>query len=605
MLSSDKRHLLLEGSSATQDENVVDRFWLVKVVMYLLGVGSLLPWNALITPIEYFQLRFSGSEFERSFESFLTITFTCVSTVVVLSLQQWQHLVSLRVSIVVSLLLLIAVFVILTALAIAPLRLKDDALLAHLSGDASTQFAIVIACSALCGIGQGVLTAASMSYAALFARPRYLQAVSVGQGLAGLTITLGSLGVSLPGIARDCAGTGAAAASSLATISPLATAVSYAAADGVVAVGDAPGVSHARDVVGAAAVYFGAAVTVLLCCLLGFVLAETLPFTRARKRLQQRSEIDGATGVCAGGGFQSGEGDGVIPLGSESLTTATRLNADHSIVNAPAPAPATSTVANGGGGGPASGEGVGTCELLATVWRFALSVCFIYSITIAIFPSLTSTIVAAPYARHANGTRDTTLTAPASPAARLLGHGVAFSGAPIARFSSHTLGGGGGGCEWVHLFVPLGFVIFNLGDTIGRNLPCLPRRPRTLLALCAARIVFAPLFMLCYTTAGGGLQLPLFWGSDALPLCIMLLFSLTNGWLTSAVFVTSQDAVSPALRGKVASLLVSMLNVGIFCGASLSFVVRYLDCTPSAANGFDCNPFISAPLSNASATLAA
>ena len=31
-------------------------------------------------------------------------------------------------------------------------------------------------------------------------------------------------------------------------------------------------------------------------------------------------------------------------------------------------------------------------------------------------------------------------------------------------------------------------------------------------------------------------------------------------------------------------------------GSALAFWVRYLDCTPSAANGFDCNPFFSQPL---------
>lgn len=48
-----------------------------------------------------------------------------------------------------------------------------------------------------------------------------------------------------------------------------------------------------------------------------------------------------------------------------------------------------------------------------------------------------------------------------------------------------------------------------------------------------------------------------------------------------------------ALRETCTTLLVCLLNGGIFVGASLSFVIRYLDCTPGEANDFDCNPFIS------------
>ena len=137
--------------------------------------------------------------------------------------------------------------------------------------------------------------------------------------------------------------------------------------------------------------------------------------------------------------------------------------------------------------------------------------------------------------------------------------------------------------------------------------------------------------MLCHTAAGGALQLPAFAGDDALALLIMAIFSISNGWLTSSIFVASQSAIEPHRRNpyrqgdanrahsplrrssprrtthhpslithdsspcadSAASLLVCLLNGGIALGAALSFVVRYLDCTPSAANAFSCNPFIS------------
>ena len=88
----------------------------------------------------------------------------------------------------------------------------------------------------------------------------------------------------------------------------------------------------------------------------------------------------------------------------------------------------------------------------------------------------------------------------------------------------------------------------------------------------------------------------LFAGDDAFALLIMALFSVSNGWITSSVFVASQTAIRPAARNPAASLLVCMLNGGIAVGAALDFVVRFLDCTPNAANGHSCNPFVKPPL---------
>ena len=50
--------------------------------------------------------------------------------------------------------------------------------------------------------------------------------------------------------------------------------------------------------------------------------------------------------------------------------------------------------------------------------------------------------------------------------------------------------------------------------------------------------------------------------------------------------------IEPRLRDPAASFLVMFLNLGIFLGAALNFVVLYLDCTPSAENGYSCNPFV-------------
>jgi hypothetical protein len=99
-----------------------------------------------------------------------------------------------------------------------------------------------------------------------------------------------------------------------------------------------------------------------------------------------------------------------------------------------------------------------------------------------------------------------------------------------------TIAPSGGSCASKQLFTPFGFVIFNLGDTIGRNLPCLLSRPSTILTAVVSRVVFAPLFMLCYTGSGdaaGPLQLPIFEGTDVMPFVIMSASMTSNGLLSS------------------------------------------------------------------------
>ena len=249
-----------------RDEAVSDRCGAAYLIMMLLGVGSLLAWNALITPIEYLKLRIAGSDFDSSFESMFSTTFTSISLLSLLAMQRIQHYVSLRHRIVGSLLLLLAVFVLLTGLAVAPLTLADDRLLGGLRDGATAQFTVLIVCGALCGIGQAFLSGSAMAYASIFDEPRYLQAVSGGQGVAGLALTLSNMLVSLPGIARVCA-------SDSTTLHSLAAPASSVSA------------SHARDVITAAAVYFGAACAILVLCLVSFFVVEHLPFTRARLRL--------------------------------------------------------------------------------------------------------------------------------------------------------------------------------------------------------------------------------------------------------------------------------------------------------------------------------
>lgn len=73
---------------------------------------------------------------------------------------------------------------------------------------------------------------------------------------------------------------------------------------------------------------------------------------------------------------------------------------------------------------------------------------------------------------------------------------------------------------------------------------CVLTRPSTILGLVVARFIFAPLFMLCHTKHAGPLQLPVFAATDAMPYTFMFVFALSNGWLTTSVFVASQACLT-------------------------------------------------------------
>lgn len=122
-----------------------------------------------------------------------------------------------------------------------------------------------------------------------------------------------------------------------------------------------------------------------------------------------------------------------------------------------------------------------------------------------------------------------------------------------------------GTCMWRATFVPLMFLLFNLGDTVGRAAVCyIPKLQSSVLLLALARVVFAPTFIELAHSAGS---------SDALPIAAMLIFAVSNGWLTTAIFVCAPDSVSPADRPATGALMVLFLNVGLTLGSIASYVM--------------------------------
>jgi len=116
------------------------------------------------------------------------------------------------------------------------------------------------------------------------------------------------------------------------------------------------------------------------------------------------------------------------------------------------------------------------------------------------------------------------------------------------------------------------FVLFNVGDYVGRfiaekvqwpkpgkiNQPCTVSSI-IVLVLSLARLVFIPLFMYCNA-----------FESDSVYIVIMLLFSLSNGYLSNICMMSGPQVCHPDDQMTAASLMVACLGIGLATGAALS-----------------------------------
>ncbi|KIN95721.1 hypothetical protein M404DRAFT_165111 [Pisolithus tinctorius Marx 270] len=141
------------------------------------------------------------------------------------------------------------------------------------------------------------------------------------------------------------------------------------------------------------------------------------------------------------------------------------------------------------------------------------------------------------------------------------------------------------------LFIDAHFLVFNVGDLLGRYICSFPRMivwsANKILALSLLRTLFIPAVLFCNVQRA--VEIPPVIGSDTLYMLILLALGLSNGY----VFTLSMLAVSSLqhnhrLRGYgdvdiAATLCAFTVVLGLAVGSLLSFGVRATIC--------DCNPF--------------
>lgn len=122
-------------------------------------------------------------------------------------------------------------------------------------------------------------------------------------------------------------------------------------------------------------------------------------------------------------------------------------------------------------------------------------------------------------------------------------------------------------------FIPLGFLIWNSADLLGRLLTIVPlpfRPPPVALFIFALlRAGFIPLYLLCNVEGKGAIV-----NSDVFYLFVVQLgFGVTNGWLGSTTMIAAQDYVDQTEQEATGGFMALNLVAGLTAGSLLSFMV--------------------------------
>jgi hypothetical protein len=126
------------------------------------------------------------------------------------------------------------------------------------------------------------------------------------------------------------------------------------------------------------------------------------------------------------------------------------------------------------------------------------------------------------------------------------------------------------------LYIPLSFVVFNIGDLTGRllsekiNVTHIPHFSSKLVLSALGRlIIFPPLFLLCVS------QNPTSWAisSDLYSLAVQFSFAITNGLLVSCSFMHAPHLVahSTGMQERASELMTFAVFFGLLTGSLLSF----------------------------------
>jgi len=121
---------------------------------------------------------------------------------------------------------------------------------------------------------------------------------------------------------------------------------------------------------------------------------------------------------------------------------------------------------------------------------------------------------------------------------------------------------------------------FNLGDFLGRGLAGTKYKfgitdensGIRVFIMSIIRVIFYILIFYCNIT--GNRRHGAFWSNDFIFIIIMILFGVTNGYISALAMQYAPTVVSnPAHKGRIGGICVVFLTLGLLTGAALSFVI--------------------------------
>ncbi|CAO3651366.1 unnamed protein product [Mucor hiemalis] len=133
------------------------------------------------------------------------------------------------------------------------------------------------------------------------------------------------------------------------------------------------------------------------------------------------------------------------------------------------------------------------------------------------------------------------------------------------------------------IFVAFHFLLFNVGDWVGRIIPISRYfqifQVKYLSLLSFSRTVFIPLFLVCNVIVSDTRSLPVIIQSDFLYFLLIWIFAVTNGWICSLAMMSApqlKSIHSNAEKAMVGSVMSFSLIAGLALGGCLSFVARWM-----------------------------
>lgn len=539
------------------DNSPIDRRAIAFLIMAFLGLGQLLPWNAFITASGYFAQRFCNSIYENNFENWFSLAFTLSQTIGLGLAVIYQNYFTLQFKITVPLIAYSIIFLINTVFVL-------------ISVNAGTLFAITMIGSLLCGICGSVLSSGLFGLAAIFPT-RYTGAVMYGQAVAGLLISLASLFTTLAG--KDKTVCDPVNETNDEVVECITT-TNYSAMS-----------------------YFSIATLVLVSCSLLFSILNNLEFTQfyidragantaddicysllnnANVRISEPeddesvrfSERETISIFTTSGSSKSMNNTGNIAYNLvHGETRGNTINSDGADSDVEAMLASKKSSNNSVGylgkcfypcfeamkgvlsfgkrkhsfsGSSESTPKINANSSFSTINRVfrivlipALSVFFVFVVSLAIFPSLIVLIVSEKKCTDSG------------------------------RFYND-------------LFIPFLFVMFNLFDLIGRlcaayYAACFT--PTNVWIGTLSRFIFFPLFLLCNISGSNN---EVVFKYDIFPISFTVLLAFTNGYFSNLSMMFGPSLTNPTDGALAGTIMIFMLTAGLLCGSLLSFLVVYI-----------------------------